>query len=713
MNVSQATLQNVARTLKSEGDAAALQQKIAAGGTDLGALEKSTGLPAGDLKALLQLDKSDLGKVFAEALKLSKQLAGAGADGTSGGARDVALAAGKAPSRAGSMQMLIGGGGSVMPRDQIFSTISNAKTAEDIVKMQGKYGAIASSYASVTANEFFESPAAKGLTPKQQTAVRQAFAELTKQVSSHFTPEGIKNVADPKMREMALGQHANYVAGELNRAFPKLTQEFVRTAVIEHFKTGGDIEKLASKLEGAGGPGLDYFKDNGWMVGNGFDAEKKTWSHWGFGDLDVALNLPGVYGGEATRKFAESLAPGGGDALLHDALNKDFWARTPSEAAVVEFCMRSSQAGWLVSKLGRGIVEANNPKKAANAHKHFAHHDVMTFDQLKANKGWSEMVKDIDQTRGFAVQTGIIAAKNAEPRPLEEAMLNVLSHGIFKKDGEGKLALSKHGETLRSYLKTEAYRAVAMPDFDQRNGVHAEAFAMQSAAQAAHATSLDGAVFPAFLQVFLKSGVDAGKEMDAGGGGASAAGLHALKGFMSFTEGAAPLIGQTRPSDIFRIVNDDLGFPALPIDGPALKKNWQELLDLGVIAGYGAERVNGDPAQKIDPASAETGKLGEKDRHAIDIGLRLANNTWGSGQVHRHFDEVQKKGKSDRLERGAYDLFDAHKLGTYTDAREQLEKKGIEGARGHELAVSVVAFEVYKDLFQLSDFLPQVQKNGG
>lgn len=708
MKVAQSTIDTLARTMKSDMDAGALQQ-ILAPGTDLASLQKATGLPRAELVTLRNLDRTELGKVFTEVLELSKQLAGTGADGSSAGAIAVSRNGGQVPSLSGPLQMRIGGGGITMPRDQIFSTVANAKTAEDVVKMQGRYGAIAASYASVTANEFFKSPAAKGLTPKQQTAVLQAFTELTKQVSSHFTPEGIKGVADPKMREMALRQHANYVAGELNRGYPELSQEFVRDAVVEHFQTGGDIEKLARKIEGAGGPGLDFFKDNGWMVGNGFDAEKNSWSHWGFGDLDVALNLPGVYGGEATRKFAESLAPGKGDELLRTALDKNFWERTPVEAAVVEFCMRSSQAGWLVSKLGRGIVEANNPKKAANAHKHFAHHDVMSFDQLKVKKGWSEMVKDIDQTRGFAVQAGIISAKEAEPKPLEEAMLNVLSHGIFRKDGEGQLALSKHGEALRSHLKTQAYRAVAMPEFDQRNAAHAEAFAMQSAAQTAHATKLDGAVFPAFLQVFLKSGLDAGKEMDAGGGGASAAGLHALKAFLSFSEGAAPLIGQTRPSDIFRIVNDDLGFPPLQMDGPTLKKNWQKLLDLGVINGYGAERVNGDSGQNIAPASTETGNLDDKGRNAIDIGLRLANNTWGAGQVHRHFDEVQRKGKSDRLERGAYDLFDAHKLGTYNEAREQLSRRGIEGARSHELGVSVVAFEVYKYLFQLSDALPQVR----
>jgi len=54
------------------------------------------------------------------------------------------------------------------------------------------------------------------------------------------------------------------------------------------------------------------------------------------------------------------------------------------------------------------------------------------------------------------------------------------------------------------------------------------------------------------------------------------------------------------------------------------------------------------------------------------------------------------------MERSAFDLFDAHKLGTYETALKELDSRGVPGPRAHELAVSLVAFEVYEDLFQLT-----------
>ncbi len=594
--------------------------------------------------------------------------------------------------------------------EQIFGTTRQCTTPEEIVKIQDKYPLIAESYASVTAKEFFDSPAAKNLSFEQKSAAAAAFQELTRDVAQHFSPAGLKAVEGEDVKAAALFQHANYVAGEMCRAYPdskSLTHELVRNAVIEHFDSGHDVKALAAKLSEAGGPGLDYFKGNGWMVGDSFNAETGKWGqHYGFGDLDVALNLPGVYGGQATLAFADALAPGKGQDLLRSALEKNFWERTPNEAAVVEFCMRSSQAGWVVSKLGRGIVEANNPKKAAGAPKHFAHHDLMTFNQLKERKGWSEMVKDLDQTRAFALRMDIIAPAQGEPKPIEESMLHVLSRGVFEKGADGTLSLNPHAQALRAYLKDQAAKAAVKPEFIDRSSQHVGASALTAAGQAAHSVRMDGALFPGLLKLFMDAGTAANGEM-MGGKGASVAGIHAFNGFQSFSESAASLIGQAEPSDILKLVGRDLKFSPIEMDGKQLKKNWEELLELKVIEGYGSERVNGDPEKNIAPASTRTGTLADAKLGELGVGLRFAQLTWLSTQVEVYLADLAKKGKSDRLERSAFDLFDAHKLGTYNTALGLLQEKGVSEPRRHELAISVVAFEVYKDLFNLEKGVQQ------
>lgn len=293
----------------------------------------------------------------------------------------------------------------------------NVGTPADIRDKTAKYPEMAKAYAQVTADQLMQSQAALGIPPRAQTVARKALEEVAAKTTSHFGPDGFGNVDDPRMNALALGQHAGYVAGEFSRKFGVGEPE-ARKAIIEYFEGGGDINQLIGALK-PDGPGADFFKDNGWMVGGSFGDDGK-WGFWGFGGADKALNRPGLYAGEATLKFAEALDKGNGEQLLASVLSKpqDELASllanpekaNPKEAAVAQFAARAAQLGWLSSKLGQGIVEAHNPKKEANSLKRWAPgNDLITdFNSLEAKKGWGEVAKDLDQIKAFAIGTGVL-----------------------------------------------------------------------------------------------------------------------------------------------------------------------------------------------------------------------------------------------------------------------------------------------------------------
>jgi len=102
MNVAASTIKSLSQHVKNEADAAKLQGQMKPG-ADLSVLAQSTGLSTSELKALTQLDKSELDRVFADALRMAKDLAGVGGDGSSGGAAFVATMAGQNPSKANAL----------------------------------------------------------------------------------------------------------------------------------------------------------------------------------------------------------------------------------------------------------------------------------------------------------------------------------------------------------------------------------------------------------------------------------------------------------------------------------------------------------------------------------------------------------------------------------------------------------------------------------
>jgi hypothetical protein len=140
-------------------------------------------------------------------------------------------------------------------------------------------------------------------------------------------------------------------------------------------------------------------------------------NQYGFGDVDKALNRPGIYAGEAVLNFAEALAGGGGErakVLLKRALErpsseiaKGLENPKTDEDLLCHFAARAAQAGWLVSKTGQGIVEA---EKGKDGTKRMApKNDLITdFDSLAAKKGWPEVAKDIDQVKTALWGLGIL-----------------------------------------------------------------------------------------------------------------------------------------------------------------------------------------------------------------------------------------------------------------------------------------------------------------
>ncbi len=114
--------------------------------------------------------------------------------------------------------------------------------------------------------------------------------------------------------------------------------------------------------------------------------------------------------------FAEAIAGDakGAKALLLRALERPaseiaagLAAPKTDEDLVAHFAARAAQAGWLVSKTGQGIVEA---EKGKDGTKRFApKNDLITdFDALAQKKGWAEVAKDIDQVKTALWGAGIL-----------------------------------------------------------------------------------------------------------------------------------------------------------------------------------------------------------------------------------------------------------------------------------------------------------------
>ncbi len=307
-------------------------------------------------------------------------------------------------------------------------------------KFQPGYARHSESYANLSAAQFAQATSSvPGAAAHMETATK-LLSDVAQKTAAHFATGKFTGLEDPRMNEAAVKQHAGYVAGELSRKFG-VDETTVRKALVPHYqstiagasaqqradlgttladalaaatlgsKSGwvpvADLQTTVTKLGGLKSFVAD--DNNGWMF-----------NQYGFGDADKALNRPGVYAGQAVLDFAGALAgSGAAKALLDRALN-----RSPAELAaalagpkttedvVAQFAARAAQTGWLVSKGGQGIVEANHadPKKAEKGVSRFApKNDLMTdFNSLAASKGWPQVAKDIDQVKAYLQGAGIL-----------------------------------------------------------------------------------------------------------------------------------------------------------------------------------------------------------------------------------------------------------------------------------------------------------------
>lgn len=282
----------------------------------------------------------------------------------------------------------------------------NVKTAEEIREKAPLYPKMAQEYAKLTASEFFASPAGKNLSIAQKRKAEALLIAVAENVSALFTKEGIVlDESDPLISSSALAQHKGYVAGVLSREFG-IGQVQVLKALDLYYDSKGDIGILKFRL----GITDEYLKKNGWMF-NGALNEKGTWEFWGFGKTDIALNLPGVFAGKAAIDFAQIIADGRERPLMERMLSRDpaemkkllEGVGSADEVALAAFSARAAQLGWLVSKIGQGIVEAHNPKKESSAIKRWAPMNslITNFDRMAKERGWGETAKDIDQIRSY------------------------------------------------------------------------------------------------------------------------------------------------------------------------------------------------------------------------------------------------------------------------------------------------------------------------
>ncbi len=254
----------------------------------------------------------------------------------------------------------------------------------------------------VSAKQFLDTPPARDLSAEQRQAVETEFNELATKTAQHFQQGTFTDLEVKAHRRAALAQHVGYLTGELCRNFPDLNEARARAILTQHFEQPGSrVEDLANRLKQAarGDLILGQFvldANNGWMFAP-------------MGDLEQALNRPGIHAGKALLQFARALA---GSLDGAKGLLQRFYDSSPEQlrelleqpkgelGLIVQFAARAAQTGWLVSKLGQGYVEAiaGKDQKAVSR---WTNDLVTPFDQMAAKKGWAEVVKDLDQMRTY------------------------------------------------------------------------------------------------------------------------------------------------------------------------------------------------------------------------------------------------------------------------------------------------------------------------
>ena len=297
----------------------------------------------------------------------------------------------------------------------------------------------------------------------------------------------------------------------------------------------------------------------------------------------------------------------------------------------------------------------------------------------------------------WATNTGTL---NPTATPSRDAR-TILSGGPLKRVGTG-VAARASTLRLRDGLVDTAHRALRAPSFDERNAMHADGVAHESSVLAARSAGLDGSARPRIFKVFQSAALRAGAEFKEGGGGASAAGPIAFKAMPELLHtvegGTGPLTSTQRRSlqrrvarivhkanidDIASIVAADLGIK-VPLSGHDL---------VAKIAEVTSPDDYFHSAIKDIPVS-DGPALKEKESSVLNLGIRTANVTWKSGQVHRAADggDVSRVDPSKRD--GVYNPYDVLKADAYNS--------GPDAQAGFAKAV----FQVYKDLIELKKAAP-------
>lgn len=265
-------------------------------------------------------------------------------------------------------------------------------------------------------------------------------------------------------------------------------------------------------------------------------------------------------------------------------------------------------------------------------------------------------------------------------------------------------------EEVQRYLVIEAQNALSQPNFENRNNLMGRAVGEESGLLAAksvnnpEATDKLISIFTQaseesgqkFSGAFDENGVKIGgkdkeyKEAMNAAGGVALEHLPEALGAAGIEVDIRKLLKEATFDDVLRVTAEQLGQEAPEGLKP---KDVKKSLHETAKGDYFEDQIDSLPFGKEGQEP-----LGDEDKKALDVAVRLANATWKAGQVHR----AAWEGNDSRIDpnkRDAFNPFDLLKKAQY----EGEIKKG----RTPEEALTRVALEVYKDVLQ---YKPLVEK---
>lgn len=294
---------------------------------------------------------------------------------------------------------------------------------------------------------------------------------------------------------------------------------------------------------------------------------------------------------------------------------------------------------------------------------------------------------------------GILGARMNQALLPSSTERKVLADGLLKP---GTMDTTDAGAKVRQSVVDTANKALGASSFKERNDVHGTAIGKESALLAAHSMGKPGQL-ERIAPVFIKAAKDAGNAFaaaftdkgtvpmgsdgkptqaatDAYNTAMKAAGGVAMQALKTIDGNAPAVVKKASLGDIAALVARDLGVNASVL-GKDLKGTLQGLKDTALKDDYFKDLIDKLPDNKAT--------LDDKGLDTLGMGVRMANCTWKSGQVHR----AAWEGNTSRIDPdkrgGVYNPFDFLKA-------EKFHKNG-----GNTDAFALTVFEVYKDLHEL------------